>query len=115
MTGARERLLADLESNAALLAALELDHARMIAASESSNADDEHDPEGATIAFEREQLTASLTRARAVRGDLMRALEGLEDGTFGVCENCGNPIGAERLAARPHARLCIDCARTVRR
>jgi DnaK suppressor protein len=113
MLDARARLLADLEANASLVTALELDHARLVAASESSNADDEHDPEGATIAFEREQLTSSLERARSVRGDLLHALRGLEAGTFGVCENCRRPIGAERLAARPHARLCIDCARAA--
>jgi RNA polymerase-binding transcription factor len=110
---ARTRLIADLDTNTSLLTALERDHARLVAASESSNADDEHDPEGATIAFEREQLSASLVRARAVREDLLRALSGLEDGTFGICENCREPIGAERLAARPQARLCITCARAV--
>jgi len=50
-----QRLLAD---NAEQLAALERQHAEVVAASLDSNADDEHDPEGATIAFERQQLAA---------------------------------------------------------
>jgi RNA polymerase-binding transcription factor DksA len=86
------------------------DHAGIIAASAESNADDEHDPEGATIAFEREQLSALLRQARERLADLDRALEQLADGTYGVCENCGRPITPERLAARPAARTCITCA-----
>jgi RNA polymerase-binding protein DksA len=39
------------------------------------------------------------------------ALVRLDDGTFGVCRNCGRPIAEERLDARPWAALCIDCQR----
>ncbi len=38
------------------------------------------------------------------------ALERLADGSYGICENCGNPIAAARLEARPEATLCINCA-----
>ena len=37
------------------------------------------------------------------------ALTKIEDGSYGLCENCGEPIGAARLTARPVAQLCIDC------
>lgn len=40
---------------------------------------------------------------------LRQALARFEDGTYGLCEECGQPIGASRLLARPEARLCIDC------
>jgi len=40
---------------------------------------------------------------------LRQALARFEDGTYGLCEECGLPIGASRLLARPEARLCIDC------
>lgn len=40
---------------------------------------------------------------------LRQALARFEDGTYGSCEECGQPIGASRLLARPEARLCIDC------
>jgi DnaK suppressor protein len=40
---------------------------------------------------------------------LKRALAAIEDGTYGECEECGNPIGFSRLQARPEARLCISC------
>lgn len=37
------------------------------------------------------------------------ALAKFDDGTYGECEECGNPIGFSRLQARPEARLCINC------
>ena len=72
--------------------------------------DDEHDPEGATIAFERAQVAALLDRARARLTDLDEALARLATGTYGLCEGCGRPIAPERLDARPSARTCITCA-----
>ena len=90
--------------------ALERARAEVVAASEGSNADDEHDPEGATIAFEREQLTALLAQARATVAALDAAMTRRAAGGYGTCEVCGGPIGEERLAARPHATRCIRCA-----
>jgi RNA polymerase-binding protein DksA len=43
------------------------------------------------------------------------ALARLDDGTYGRCESCGQPIAAERLEALPWAALCIDCQRTTAR
>jgi RNA polymerase-binding transcription factor DksA len=83
----------------------------VVAASRASNADDEHDPEGATIAFERQQVVALLEQARARLADVEAALARRAAGDYGICENCGRPIAPERLAARPAARTCIDCAR----
>ena len=94
-----------------LLAALEREHAAVVAASEDSNADDEHDPEGATIAFERAQLDSSIAELRAQVEQLDAALDRLADGTYGVCEVCGLPIPADRLDVRPSARTHVACAR----
>jgi RNA polymerase-binding transcription factor DksA len=82
----------------------------MIDASRDTNADDEHDPEGSTIAFERAQLTALLARARQRLADVVTALRRYDDGDYGICEVCGKPIAAERLAVRPSARTCVGCA-----
>jgi DnaK suppressor protein len=103
-------LAAERASTLQQIADLTRDHAGIIAASAESNADDEHDPEGATIAFEREQLSALLRQARERLDDLDRAREQLAEGTYGVCEHCCDAISPERLAARPAARTCITCA-----
>jgi DnaK suppressor protein len=100
----RAVVLRDIES-------LRREFDQVVEASASSNADDEHDPEGATIAFERQQTAALLEQARRRLADIDAALARRETGNYGVCEGCGRPIGAERLAARPAARTCIDCAR----
>ena len=107
----RERLLAQLAASEAQLRDLQRDHDGIVAASRDSNADDEHDPEGATIAFERQQVVALQEQAQATRASLLRALALHAEGTYGRCERCGRAIGAERLEARPGARTCIDCAR----
>ncbi|CAN5321609.1 TraR/DksA C4-type zinc finger protein [soil metagenome] len=104
----RARLQAALADNAEQLAALHRQHEEVVAASRDSNADDEHDPEGATIAFERQQVVALTAQLRRSREDLLRALEQGED--YGSCERCGGAIGAQRLDARPTARTCITCA-----
>jgi RNA polymerase-binding transcription factor DksA len=95
----------------AQIEALTREFDEVVAASRSSNADDEHDPEGATIAFERQQVVALLEQARRRLADAEAALARREAGEYGRCETCGRPIAAERLAARPAARTCIDCAR----
>ena len=82
----------------------------MVAASRDTNADDEHDPEGATIAFERSQVDALVRQARHHLAEIEVAERRVADGTYGTCETCGAPIGAARLEARPTARVCIACA-----
>lgn len=82
----------------------------MVAASEGSNADDEHDPEGATIAFERSQLGALIAQAEHQLTEIEHAVMKISDGKYGVCESCGKQIAPERLDARPIARTCIKCA-----
>jgi RNA polymerase-binding protein DksA len=82
----------------------------VVAASKDTNADDEHDPEGATIAFERSQADALVRQARQQLAEIDAAEARLAAGTYGTCERCRRPIGEARLEARPTARLCIECA-----
>ena len=83
---------------------------RLVAASLDSNADDEHDPEGATIAVERSQLDALVKQAQADLGEIDAAAARLARDTYGTCEVCGSEIPEARLEARPTARTCVDCA-----
>ncbi len=107
----RQAILSTVKSeNLATLAALEHEHARLVEASLDSNADDEHDPEGATIAFEREQLSAALERTRAALARIDQAQSELEAGRYGLCSGCGEPIAVARLEARPLATHCNNCA-----
>ena len=110
MASVEEQLQAERAATVAQLAALGRDFDGVVAASEASNADDEHDPEGATIGFERAQLAALIAQARQRLDDLDAALERVRRGGYGRCDSCGAEIGAARLEARPAARTCIRCA-----
>lgn len=72
--------------------------------------DDEHDPEGVTIGFERGQLSAVLDAAHRHLADVDQALVRLAEGHYGRCERCGDTIAHGRLLVRPAARRCIGCA-----
>lgn len=114
MEGARERLEREKRTTLRRLAELRHDFDQMVAASRDTNADDEHDPEGATIAFERSQLGALQRQTERHLLEVNAALERLKEGTYGTCEACGVTIDAGRLEARPAARLCMSCAATRR-
>lgn len=72
--------------------------------------DDEHDPEGVTIGFERAQILGLLAGARAEIAALDRAASRLRAGGYGRCLNCGCEIPDARLEALPAAETCLDCA-----
>ena len=110
MEAARERLGARRERALQRVAALEREFAGLAEAAGSAGTDDEHDPEGATLAFERQHAAALLEAAREQVVALDAALGRLAAGRYGVCDRCGRPIGDDRLAARPAATACIECA-----
>jgi RNA polymerase-binding transcription factor DksA len=82
----------------------------IFAASADVATDDEHDPEGATIAYERARMKALLEQTGAHLVEIALALERLEDGSYGTCSHCGGLIAVERLRARPVVSTCITCA-----
>ena len=69
---------------------------------------DNHLGDTAGAMFDRELDDGLEEGAKDTLAEIDAALQRIEDGTYGICENCGKPIGAERLAALPWARLCID-------
>jgi RNA polymerase-binding protein DksA len=87
------------------LAEQELDD--LLRASSDGAGDDQADA-GAKTA-ERVHEIALAANSRAGLAQAEHALEQLEAGTYGICENCGNPIGKLRLQARPRATLCMTC------
>ena len=110
MTDPRELLLAERASALELVAALEREFADLAEAASAGGTDDEHDPEGATLAFERQHAAALLQAARERVAAVDAALARLEAGRYGVCDRCGQRIGVDRLAARPAAMTCVRCA-----
>jgi RNA polymerase-binding transcription factor DksA len=112
--GAAERLTAERRQALERLDDLTRDYESVVAASRDTNADDEHDPEGATIAFERSQIAALTRHIKGHLEEIDAALARVEAGTYGRCERCGDAIGDDRLDARPTARTCMSCARGIR-
>jgi RNA polymerase-binding transcription factor DksA len=110
MVGPHARLQAQRDVTLRRLAQLSDDFAGIVAASRDTNADDEHDPEGATIAFERSQVDALVRQAQAQLAEVDAALDRVESGTYGTCTVCGHPIAPGRLEARPTAATCVECA-----
>jgi RNA polymerase-binding transcription factor DksA len=106
----RSHVLADLLTLEAQIEALTASFDDIVAAAEQSNADDEHDPEGTTIAFERQQVAALLRQATLDEEAMRAALDRVELPGYGVCEHCRAFIGIERLLALPSATRCIACA-----
>ncbi len=72
--------------------------------------DDEHDPEGHTIAWERQQIAALLDETRITLADIESAEQRLDDGRYGTCTTCGLEIAVERLDALPATPTCFNCA-----
>jgi RNA polymerase-binding transcription factor DksA len=100
-----ERRLAEAQISAMLAQLVEI-----IESSQFVATDDEHDPDGSTVAFERSKTSALLAHAQNRLSEVGSALGRLDAGTFGICEGCGARIPLERLIARPIARRCVRCA-----
>ena len=106
----QELLIADRERTADLISSLSGSIGSMVEASRLTAADDEHDPEGSTIAFERSQASTLLAAARNHLVDVDAALAKIAADSYGSCERCGQAVARDRLLARPTARTCIGCA-----
>jgi DnaK suppressor protein len=74
---------------------------------------DNHLGDTASALFDRELDEGLEESARDTLVEIEAALVRIDDGTYGICERCGKPIGADRLSAIPWARLCIDDQRRM--
>jgi DnaK suppressor protein len=92
------------------IANLRTSFSAIVDSAELTSTDDEHDPEGTTIAYERAQVSALLHQAEEDLLALDTNLTLVDDSTINTCESCGGEIALERLLALPGTRLCITCA-----
>lgn len=90
----RERLEELRRAALARAAGLDREFAAIVEAAGAANGDDEHDPEGATIAYERQHVAALLSQARADADEVAAAIRRLDGGRYGSCTSCGRPIAA---------------------
>ncbi len=107
--GTYELLAAERADTLARLSGLEREFAGIVESSGSAGTDDEHDPEGATVGYERARVASLLAAARARLTRLDQAADRLEAGAYGACGRCGRPIPIERLVAHPAAVTCVAC------
>jgi RNA polymerase-binding transcription factor len=71
---------------------------------------DQNFADSSQVTAERGEVEALAGNLRDSLTDVEAALAKLEEGTFGVCEGCGQPIPPARLEAKPAAKLCMECA-----
>lgn len=102
------RLRAETEQRAAALAA---GFDAVVEAASDVATDDEHDPEGHTIAWERQQIAGLLDATRSTLVAIDAAEGRLADGTYGICAACACSISEARLAALPTTETCVGCAK----
>lgn len=68
-----------------------------------------HMADVATDTYDREFSLGVVSSERKILYELGDALKKIEDGSFGICEDCKQPIARTRLKAIPYARLCVKC------
>jgi DnaK suppressor protein len=109
---AKSRLAADRRETLSRIAELEREFAGIASSASGGSAggDDEHDPEGATVAFERQHIAALVAQAGEHLAAIDAAWRKIDSGIYEICDMCGGPIGEERLAARPASLICVRCA-----
>lgn len=76
---------------------------------DEGDAYDNHMADDASALFERQKNMSLLQNLEREAEDVKHALELMDRGTYGICEQCGRPIAEKRLLARPMATTCIDC------
>jgi RNA polymerase-binding transcription factor DksA len=77
---------------------------------DSSLAFDQNFADSSQVTAERSEVEALVKSIRESLEEVEGALVKFDTGTYGVCENCGQPIAPARLEAKPAARYCINCA-----
>jgi len=67
------------------------------------------------VTAERSEAETLASQLKEALDDVLKALRKIEQGTYGICERCGQPISEARLEAKPASAYCINCASAARR
>ncbi len=65
--------------------------------------------DAAAATAERTEVLGLVDNITNLLSDVDQALQRVAEGTYGICDACGNPIGAERMEFRPTSRYCVEC------
>jgi RNA polymerase-binding protein DksA len=76
---------------------------------------DEEYADAGSFTFEREKELSISNNIRDLLSKVDHALDRIDRGTYGLCENCGDPINRERLLALPYSTLCLRCKQAEER
>ena len=106
----RTRLIDDKTAVQQTVDDLELELESFQASRRDTTTDDGQDPEGPALDFERSQSTVVLNQSREHLAQIEVAIRRLDEGTYGTCQRCHEPIPFARLEARPYSQRCVSCA-----
>jgi DnaK suppressor protein len=115
MDAAKERLMAERARVVDEVQSLQDDLARSLEDATDEDGNDSHLGDSATETLDREIEQSLEENAEHLLASIDAALERIDNGTYGICERCGKPIGEERLEALPYATKCIECKRLEER
>ncbi|HET7661408.1 MAG TPA: TraR/DksA C4-type zinc finger protein [Oryzihumus sp.] len=107
LAAVRAELEEDVSRLRAEISAAEIDLVGLMRDAGDGSGDDQADAGAKT--YEREQEISVANNTREMLDQSEHALERIADGSYGICESCGNPIGKLRLQAFPRATLCVTC------
>ena len=113
----RVQLLKERERVQTAIKHLQTDHPGTIddEVEEVTGSSDNHLAETASATLNREIDYTLEENSERLLSAIDAALQRIEDGTYGICQGCGKPIGAERLDALPYTTQCIECKRKEER
>jgi DnaK suppressor protein len=115
MDSARDRLMAERLRVTSEMQALQDDLSHSLEDQTDEDGNDSHMADSASETVDREIEQSLEDNAEHLLGSIDAALARIEEGTYGRCERCGDPIGDERLDALPYATRCIECKRLEER
>lgn len=107
----------ELEVDAARLGSelAEAEHDLVVLMRESGEGSGDDQADAGAATWEREHELSLANNARGLLEQTQHAVERIDEGSYGVCESCGNAIGKMRLQAFPRATLCMPCKKKQER